>query len=74
VDAIYLHPETILADPEAFLENDIASLMLAQRHIEINEPLDVERWIGQIEKIAYLPAEEREQQISYHFSSDIIAG
>jgi tetratricopeptide (TPR) repeat protein len=74
VEAIYLHPETLLANPEAFLNNDIASLMLAQRHIEINEPLDVDRWTKQIERIANLPMNEREQKTPYLFSREVITG
>ena len=74
VEAVYLHPETILADSEAFLSNDIASLMLANRHVEANDPLDVERWLMQIEKIASLPKEGREQQIPYLFSRDLMTG
>jgi tetratricopeptide (TPR) repeat protein len=74
VEAIYLHPAIILENPEAFLNNDIASLMLAQRRIEINEPLDVERWTRQIERIANLPVDEREQKTPYLFSREITAG
>jgi len=74
VETVYLHPETILADPEAFLSSDIASLMLANRHVEANDPLDVHRWLMQIEKIAGLPIEEREQQTPYLFSRDSITG
>ena len=52
VEAIYLHPETILADPEGFLDRDIASMMLMNHHAEINDPLDVDGWIRQVERIA----------------------
>jgi tetratricopeptide (TPR) repeat protein len=74
VDTIYLHPETILADPDAFLNNNLTNLMLAQRHMEMNDLVDVERWIKQIEKIADLPIQERERQIPYTFSQDVLAG
>jgi len=43
VEAIYIYPETILVDPDEFLSSDIASLMLANRHVEANDPLDGER-------------------------------
>ena len=62
VDAIYLHPETILANPVAFLSSDTASLLLAQRHAEANDPLDIEHWVKQIDEIAGLPMDEREKQ------------
>jgi tetratricopeptide (TPR) repeat protein len=74
VEAIYLHPELILADREAFLSTDIASLMLANRHEEANDPLVVDHWARQIEKIADLSTGESEQQNPFTFSREVIAG
>jgi tetratricopeptide (TPR) repeat protein len=74
VDAIYLHPQVILADPEAFLRSDKASLLLAQHHAEANHPFDLAGWVQKIEKIAHLPRDEREQQIPYQFSQSVLAG
>jgi tetratricopeptide (TPR) repeat protein len=74
VEAVYLHPETILADPESFLSNDSASLHLDNRHVEVNDPLDVEGWVQQIERIESLSMDERERQTPYAFARDVIAG
>ena len=74
VEAIYLHPETILADPEAFFSRDIASLMLVQRHMEENDPLEIDRWVRQVERIADLPMDEREQQLPYMLAREVVAG
>jgi tetratricopeptide (TPR) repeat protein len=74
VEAIYLHPETILADPEAFLSRDIASLMLANHHAQTNDPLDLDRWVKQIKRIAGLTVDERETQLPYQLTEDVIAG
>jgi tetratricopeptide (TPR) repeat protein len=74
VETIYLHPETILADPEAFLSTDLASLMLANIHTERNKFLDVNHWVQQVERIAILPIDEREQQLPYELATDVIQG
>lgn len=74
VEAIYLHPETILFDPEGFLESNIASMMLMSYHTETNDPLDSDRWIRQIERIANQPIDERKDQLPYRFAGDVIAG
>jgi tetratricopeptide (TPR) repeat protein len=74
VEAIYLHPETILADPEAFLSSDPASVRLANLRALYREPLNVRGWVRQIERIAGLPVGKREQQMSFRLSSEVLAG
>ena len=74
VEAIYLHPETILFDPQGFLERDIASMMLGNHHAQTNDSLDVEGWVWQIERIADLPSDERQDQLPYQFAQDVIDG
>lgn len=74
VEAVYLHPETILADPEAFLSSDPASMRLANLRALYREPLNVKRWVRQIERIADLPVGKREQQMFFRLSSEVLAG
>ncbi|HSG44699.1 MAG TPA: DUF5700 domain-containing putative Zn-dependent protease [Anaerolineales bacterium] len=74
VDAIYLHPETILADPEAFLSSDPTSIRLANLRNLYNEPLNMKQWVRQIERIADLPMDKREQERSFRYSNEVLAG
>ena len=74
VEAIYLHAETILADPDAFLGSDPASVRLANLRTRYNEPLNVKRWVRQIERIAGLSMDKREQQLSFRLSNEVMAG
>lgn len=74
VEAIYLHPETVLADPEAFLSSDPASIRFGYLRAGYGEPLNVNRWVRQVESIANMPVEKRERQISYRLSREVLAG
>ena len=74
VEAVYLHPETILADPEAFLKRDPASIRLANLRDWYNEPLNKKQWVRQIERIAELPMDKRKQELSFRLSNDVLAG
>jgi tetratricopeptide (TPR) repeat protein len=74
VEAIYLHPETILDDPEAFLSSDAASLRLGNLRTQYNEPLNVKRWVRQVARIANLSMDKRGQQMSFRLSSEVLAG
>ncbi len=74
VEAIYLYPETILADPDSFLNSDPASIRLANLRDWYNEPLNMKQWVRQIERIADLPTDKREQELSFRLSNDVLAG
>jgi tetratricopeptide (TPR) repeat protein len=74
VDTIYLHPETILTDPEAFLSSDPASIRLGNLRNIYNEPLNMKQWVSQVERIADLSIDEREQERSFRFSNEVLAG
>lgn len=60
LEKIYLDPETILKDPDAFWKNDEAYILVTEWHRRTNYPLDMEKWIKRVEKIRDLPREERE--------------
>jgi tetratricopeptide (TPR) repeat protein len=74
VDAIYVYPEIILADPDAFLSSDPASIRLANLRDVYNEPLNMKRWVRQIERISDLPMDKREQELSFRLSNEVLAG
>jgi tetratricopeptide (TPR) repeat protein len=74
VEAIYLHPETILADPEAFLSSDPASLRLSNLRALYREPLNVKRWAKQVARIAGLSMDRRERQVPFRLSKEVLEG
>jgi tetratricopeptide (TPR) repeat protein len=63
-----------LADPDAFLGSDPASVRLANLRALYNEPLNVKRWVRQVERIADLPIDGRERQLSYRLSREVLVG
>jgi tetratricopeptide (TPR) repeat protein len=74
VEMIFQHPEMVLADPEAFLGSDTATLVFYKLHAEWNTPLNVKRWTRQIEKISGLPEGKKEQESTYKFAREVAAG
>jgi len=74
VEAIYLHPETVLADPDAFLSSDPASVRLANLRALYGEPLNVKRWAKQVERIAGLSMDQRERQVPFRLSKEVLEG
>lgn len=65
IETIYLHPESILANPEQFLQKDTAYLMLAQHRARVNDPFSYQVWLKDIERLAAQPEESRLQKIPY---------
>ena len=72
IETIYLHPESILADPEQFLQQDTAYLMLAQHRERVNDPFPYQAWLKDIEKLASQPEESRLQQAPYRLYQQIM--
>lgn len=65
IETIYLHPESILADPEQFLQEDTAYQMLAQHRARVNQPFQYQAWLKDIEKLATQSEESRLKKTPY---------
>ncbi|MFN2234986.1 MAG: DUF5700 domain-containing putative Zn-dependent protease, partial [Anaerolineales bacterium] len=72
IETIYLHPETILADPQQFLQQDTAYLNLAQHRARVNQPFSYQAWLKDIEKLAAQPEEIRLQNTLYRLYQQIM--
>lgn len=72
IETIYLQPETILADPEKFLQQDNAYLMLAQHRSRVNDPFPYQAWVKDIERLAAQSEENRLQKTPYRLYQQIM--
>jgi len=72
IEMIYLHPERILGDPEQFLEEDTAYLMLAQHRTRVNDPFPYQDWLRDIERLAAQPEAIRLQNTPYRLYQQIM--
>ncbi|MFN2144718.1 MAG: DUF5700 domain-containing putative Zn-dependent protease [Anaerolineales bacterium] len=72
IETIYLHPESILADPEQFLQRDPAFQMMAQHRARVNDPFSYQAWLKDIEKLAAQPEESRLQRAPYRLYEQIM--
>ncbi|UCF61089.1 MAG: hypothetical protein JSV37_15235 [Anaerolineaceae bacterium] len=73
LEKIYFDPEGILADPEAFLNEDPAYRMLAETRAKVAAPFQFESWLEDIEKLASKTEENRENQKSFKLYELIMA-
>ncbi len=73
IESIYLTPETILVDPEAFLRGDPAYLLLGEHRARIADPLPMQKWLNQINRLANQPLSKREQRPPYRLYELIMA-
>ena len=73
IDIIYRDPQRILNDPEAFLNKDPAYQLLAESRAKGASPFRFEAWLRDINKLASLPQERREQKKAFRLSELIIA-
>ncbi len=73
IEAIYKDPESILENPEAFLDKDPAYQLLAESRAKGASPFRFEAWLKDIEKLASLPQEKREQKKAFKLNELIIA-
>jgi len=65
IEQIYLQPESILANPEQFLQKDTAYLMFAQHRARVNDPFPYQAWLKDIEKLVAQSEESRLQKMPY---------
>ena len=69
LETVLLRPETILADPDAFWETDVAYSMAAAWHRNVNIPLKgsnyYDKWLKKIDRYAAVPAGERESHPAF---------
>jgi hypothetical protein len=73
IETIYHAPESILADPQAFRQNDPAYVLLGEHRARVNDPFPLEAWLNDIQALADRPAVEREQRPSYRLYQLILA-
>ena len=65
IEKIYHNPESILADPQAFLQEDPAYSLLNNSRERGADPFRYEIWLASIKKLASQPLNKRKQQVSY---------
>jgi hypothetical protein len=65
LERIYLDPESILIDPEQFLKEDPAYLLLAEHRARVFDPFPFETWLKDIGKLASQPEAKRKQQVPF---------
>jgi len=73
IEKIYLAPESILADPETFLQGDPAYLLFGKARAKLNNPFPFQEWLHDIQALASKPMVEREKEIPYRLYSLIMA-
>ena len=67
LEKIVLHPEDVLAHPDAFWASDSAYQLVKLWHQRVSFPIQMEQWKGWVQSFKNLPVEEREK------SSQLIA-
>jgi hypothetical protein len=72
IETIYENPEGVLTDPEKFVQEDRAYQLLAEHRDRVNDPLQMEAWVREIEKLASLPEDERIQKIPFELYESIL--
>ncbi|MGD2027382.1 MAG: hypothetical protein PVI99_06155 [Anaerolineales bacterium] len=65
LEQIFLEPESIIADPERFLDEDQAYQLLAEHRARVNDSFPYQAWLKDIEKIASQPEDRRKQRIPF---------
>jgi hypothetical protein len=59
IEKIVLHPEAVLADPDAFWENDSAYRLVKLWHQRVSFPVPMEQWKGWVQAFKNQSAEKR---------------
>ncbi len=73
IETIYHSPETILADPNAFLQEDTAYLLLGEHRARVNDPFSTKGWTNDIQALAKQPLAKRQQRTPYRLYQLIMA-
>jgi hypothetical protein len=73
IERIYSDPEGILSDPQKFLHEDAAYLLLAESRTKGAAPFRYDKWVKAIEKLASQSLLDRQQQISYKLHNLVLA-
>lgn len=73
IETIYLSPQTILASPEMFLNEDRAYRLLAQSRAKGAEPFQIEEWRKSLVKLASEKEEKRRQHSPFRLYQLIFA-
>jgi hypothetical protein len=73
LEMIYLDPESVLADPEKFLQEDPAYLLLAKHRDRISDPFPFATWVNKIEALASKPEVKRKQMLPFRLYELITA-
>jgi hypothetical protein len=63
LEKIVLHPEDVLANPDAFWASDSAYKLVKIWHQRVLFPIPMEQWKGWVQSFKNLPVEEREKNI-----------
>jgi hypothetical protein len=73
LETIYHAPESILADPQAFLQTDPAYILLGEHRARVSDPFPFDAWLNDIQALADRPVEEREQRAPYRLYQLLMA-
>lgn len=73
IETIYLSPESILQDPEGFLQEDPAYRLFGMHRAKMVEPFPLEKWLGNIKNLASQPLDRREKERPFRLYSLIMA-
>lgn len=74
IEAIYLHPEEILQDVDAFWAEDGAYRVISMAPAQLGYLPPSEEWAGRLEKIAALSPERRQRQQAFRIARELMAG
>jgi hypothetical protein len=72
LEKIVLHPEDVLADPDAFWASDSAYQLVKLWHQRVLFPIPMEQWKGWVQSFKNLPIKEREKNIQLVAAKSII--
>jgi hypothetical protein len=61
IEKIILHPEDVLANPDAFWASDSAYQLVKLWHQRVSFPIPMEQWKGWMQSFKNLPVEDREK-------------
>jgi hypothetical protein len=72
IEKIVLHPEEILADPDAFWSSDSAYRLVKQWHKDISFPIPVDQWNKWMQDLKAIPDNERAKNLQLIASQSTI--
>lgn len=72
VEAIYLHLQDILTDPERFLQEDQAYRLFVQHRERVHDPFPHDAWIKDIERLTSTSDVKRRQQAPFRLHELIL--